>query len=536
MASRLPRPLILLTGILIVALGVRLALILASGVMIDGDEAVVGLQALHILRDGERPIFYYGQAYMGSLEAYLAAGVFALAGGPSRLALRVVPLGCALLLVGATYLLARRVWDTPTALMAALFAACPPLYVLVWTVKARGGFVETLLFGVVLLLLTSILMDEHVKHYSSRWGTWLAFGGLAGMAFWVNGMIAFYVLAIVPFVVWTVWRFPIWAARGLGVAALGALVGMAPLLVYNLRHGFATFSFLLGGSTTHSAAILRQAHAVFTYFVMACLPELTGAWQPHTASSGVAGALLLAIYGSAVLVVFLSAIRLHDMRLLLLSLVVLCVPLVFTLSGFGGASLNPYGFDATGRYTLPLATVLPLMLAGLVRMLWQRCGRGGKFVAVGLATIVLGSNLAGYAAADDNQIFQSEYWHRLPAHDAALLGCLDHWGIRDVWMNHWAGYPLMFDTSERIVAADYNDVVLHSGINRLPWTLEQVGAAMRPAFVLVTGTETTTPLESRLRMLGVTYRRCVALPYQVIQPLSRRVDPSEVSGTIGYQY
>ena len=216
-------------------------------------------------------------------------------------------------------------------------------------------------------------------------------------------------------------------------------------------------------------------------------------------------------------------------------MVAVCVPVVFAASGFGGASLNPYGFDATGRYTLPLATVLPLLLAGLLRGIWRLRRRWGRAIATILALVVLGNTLIGYAAANDQQIFQSEYWHRLPTSDTALLGCLDAWNIRDVWMNHWAGYPLMFDTGEQIVAADYNDVVLNGGINRLPWTLRQVGAAPRPAFVLVTGTASTTPLAVKLRALGVTYRRCLALPYQVIQPLSRRVDPREVAGAIGYQ-
>ena len=30
------------------------------------------------------------------------------------------------------------------------------------------------------------------------------------------------------------------------------------------------------------------------------------------------------------------------------------IPTLFVLSGFGGPALNPYGFDATGRYTPPI--------------------------------------------------------------------------------------------------------------------------------------------------------------------------------------
>ena len=41
----------------------------------NSDEAVVALMARHILQ-GERPIFFYGQAYMGSADAYLVATGF----------------------------------------------------------------------------------------------------------------------------------------------------------------------------------------------------------------------------------------------------------------------------------------------------------------------------------------------------------------------------------------------------------------------------------------------------------------------------
>ena len=73
-ARRRPHaPLLLALGL---GLLLRIGLLLRTGAMIDGDEALVGIQAQHILQ-GARPVYFYGQAYMGSLEAYLAAGVFA---------------------------------------------------------------------------------------------------------------------------------------------------------------------------------------------------------------------------------------------------------------------------------------------------------------------------------------------------------------------------------------------------------------------------------------------------------------------------
>ena len=74
----------------IITLGVALkaALLVYGVVPFNSDEAIVALMARHILR-GERPTFFYGQAYMGSLDAWLVAGAFSLL-GESVLAIRVV--------------------------------------------------------------------------------------------------------------------------------------------------------------------------------------------------------------------------------------------------------------------------------------------------------------------------------------------------------------------------------------------------------------------------------------------------------------
>jgi hypothetical protein len=57
---------------LLLALIIRAWLVYHTHGVIDGDEAMVGIQAQHILR-GELPVYFFSQAYMGSLEAYLMA-------------------------------------------------------------------------------------------------------------------------------------------------------------------------------------------------------------------------------------------------------------------------------------------------------------------------------------------------------------------------------------------------------------------------------------------------------------------------------
>ncbi|HXR65073.1 MAG TPA: hypothetical protein VN729_04080, partial [Ktedonobacteraceae bacterium] len=86
---------------LFIALAIRIWLILRTHGTMDGDEALLGIQAEHILQ-GERPIYFYGIPYFGSLEAYVAAGLFAIF-GPSVAALRMEAAAFGLLLVCATW-------------------------------------------------------------------------------------------------------------------------------------------------------------------------------------------------------------------------------------------------------------------------------------------------------------------------------------------------------------------------------------------------------------------------------------------------
>ncbi len=71
-----------LAAIAIVILGtlIRLILIALSWPAPYNDEATMGLMAMHVAYQGAHPLLYYGQNYMGSLEAYLGAAFFCCLG------------------------------------------------------------------------------------------------------------------------------------------------------------------------------------------------------------------------------------------------------------------------------------------------------------------------------------------------------------------------------------------------------------------------------------------------------------------------
>ena len=142
----------------IIAFGalLRLLFILPGWPASYNDEGTLGLMALHIAYKGTHPLLYYGQDYLGSLEAYLGAGFFHLF-GPSTPALRFGLLLLFALFLISMYLLASLLYAKSLALITLIFLSLGSPEVLLRQLMAAGGTPELMLFTTLLLLLTAWL-------------------------------------------------------------------------------------------------------------------------------------------------------------------------------------------------------------------------------------------------------------------------------------------------------------------------------------------------------------------------------------------
>src|SRR5260221_6964293 len=171
---------IVLWACLLLALVVRVWLVARTNGVIDGDEVLGGGQAEHILR-GALPIYFYGQPYMGSLEAYLVA-LFVAIGGPSAWTLRAEPVLLSLVVVWLTWKLAAALADAAQLpsldksgtysrlafmTVAASIAAIPPLYDGILELRTYGGYIETFIL-MLLLLLSALRLTRRWHEGASR--------------------------------------------------------------------------------------------------------------------------------------------------------------------------------------------------------------------------------------------------------------------------------------------------------------------------------------------------------------------------------
>jgi 4-amino-4-deoxy-L-arabinose transferase-like glycosyltransferase len=452
-----------LVVVLLVALIGRVLLLASGSVSFHSDEAVVGLMARHILQ-GERPVFFYGQAYMGSLDPWLIALGFRLL-GESVLTIRIVQSTLYLLTVASSYALAWRISGRMlVATVAALLIAVPNVLLALYSTATLGGYNETLLLGSLILLLA---WDVTHEHRGSLW-RWALLGLCAGLGWWTNGLIIAYVVPASVLILLDLWRnfrlrptddlplsdtsvprpidrqIPV---AQIGIAFIAFLIGSAPWWIFNFQYDFAALRFYLPSNAPSQfagtdIAPLPTDQRLIGLFLLG-LPAVIGLrfpWMPGFFLPAV-GILVLLVYCFAIYRLLRREPLLKpDGRLLVIGMMALFCAL-FVVSRFS--------IDPTGRYFLPLTLPLAIVFATLVAALRQAVLR------VVLVALLLGYHAAGVITAVATNPPGMTTQFNLETHlpnddDAALISFLDEHGLTHGYTNYWVAFRLAFLSGDRL--------------------------------------------------------------------------------------
>ncbi|MFE9204727.1 DUF423 domain-containing protein [Micromonospora sp. NPDC007230] len=508
---RLPVLLALLVGL--AGVGYRLALLLADAPPTNSDEATMGLAALHIARGQDFPVWFYGQAYMGTLEAYLAAPLVALA-GPSVLALRLPTLALYALFLALSWRLTRRLGgDAWFALLVVGFLALGSDRVVKNQLIAGGGYPELNPAGVALALLTVGLCAGGPVARTPRWAAW---GLISGLMLWVDPLILPYVLGTGAVLV--AWQRRELAGRAGLVVAGTLLLGAAPMWLDSLRHGRNPLAAVLAAGGGDAAAAWGER--LYGGLVLGpplgmgfCSPSHCAGWQLWWA---VAFAVLL-------LLAALTAWRAP------------CTPVVPADLGqlsFAGNGKSPRSADDAGavagrrvsaavrlallggaaavlaaytvssaagqtpvesaRYLSCLAVATPALLWPLWRAARRRSGVP-RVAALAVLAAVLGTAAVATVAA----IRTAPATHTEADRHRALVDTLGELGVRHVRGGYWTCNRLTFATGEDVVCAVVDDE-LRPGFDRLPAYRRAVAADPGAAWVAPVGSPLAARLDQRL--------------------------------------
>jgi hypothetical protein len=426
----------------------RLDFMRAVEYTIDSDEAIVGLMAKHILEGAALPTFYYGQHYMGSLEAIMASASFWLF-GMSGFTLQLVPLVWSLVLIVVMFFLGRECGGVVVGRIAALLTAIPPVALVVWSTKARGGFIEIVVLGALAMYGAARWFKRSPRATSYP----IFIGFILGVGWWVNNQILYFMVPIAVMAALYVvreWRPTLHSSldvlRVIVCGSLAFFVGSSPYWLYNIERGFPSLG-MFGRSSVKEIG----EHLVGVWET--AIPILLGAkhfWEADSIFPGstevyyLAYGLLFAVVawarrGEIAKLLKGSIDSSAPVEMIFLFLVVAVS--IFVISTFGWLYKAP-------RYLLPTYVGLFVVCSyGCMLLLerWKLLGAVAIACLVGLN--VSSSYAGGRAIPGEPVVFAGE---RVSRDHSDIIATLERLGITKIKTNYWIGYRLAFETNEGV--------------------------------------------------------------------------------------
>ncbi len=520
------------TLVILVAAAWKIVFFFWDVIPFNSDEAVVALMSRHILQ-GERPVFFYGQAYMGSLDAFLVAAGFAVFGEQVwviRLVQMLLWLGTLVVVI----LLGRELFGSMrTGLIAAALLAFPTVNVMLYTTASLGGYGEALLIGSLLLLVAVIIVNRYVMAPARQapWGLLVLWGLLAGGGLWANGLTLVFSVPAGLYLLWALWKCRRnWLGGFFLAGGLGFIVGALPWVGYAAASGSEALLLELFGN---AVAVEQEPFLLRTFnhlvnFLLLGSTALFGLRPPWAVTWLALPLLPFALAFWLVVVAFFirKSTRPNPHRSAFALLGGVCAVL---LAGF---LFTSFGVDPSGRYFLPLAIPLALAAARMVQSpalnRWQ---------AVGLVALVAVFQLWGtvqsalrYPPGLTTQFYEPTIVdHR---YDQVLIDFLRQEGETRGYSNYWVSYPIAFRSQEQVIF-----------IPRLPYHLDLrytprddryapytalVEQSQRVAYITTRNEVLDAYLGEQFRALGVTWEETQIGDYHVYYRLSRVVRPQEI--------
>lgn len=502
------RPLLIIVAIAVIG---RALILVSDTVSFHSDEAVVGLMARHIL-EGERPTFFYGQAYMGSLDPYLVAVGFAVL-SESVLTIRIVQSILYVILVIVVYFCTLRISGRVNiATAAGLLIAVPPVLVALYTTATLGGYVEMLILGVIVVWMAwTVTTDAHHR----SWWRWGLMGLAAGLGWWTNGLIIAFCIPAALLLAYDAFQRRAWRVTLplIALAAVGFVIGSLPWWVFNFQNDLAALRFYLGDeSSAFAGASIPTpdlAQRFFGLFVLG-LPAVFGLRPPWTPN------FTLPVVGLVVLVIYIFALYraarggtalTPKARVLLLVMIGIFV-MLFIASRFSS--------DPTGRYFLPLILPLSIIVGAFVTSIPRRLG----WIAL---AVVIGFNAFGIVQAISTPpglTTQFDLTTHIPNDDDdALIALLDEHDLHHGYTNYWVSFRLAFLSDDRMqysAALPYKANFAYTRFdNRYPPYVEATENAERIAYITANIVEVKDALEAWFADQNITYEYAQVGVYHV---------------------
>jgi hypothetical protein len=543
-------------ALIVFATGLRMLLVALGWPATNSDEGTMGIMALHIAYHGEHPLFFYGQDYMGALEAYLAAIFIHLSGGPSLFALRLGVILLVMFFFISTYLLSSLLFSKELGLVTLALLSVGSIPYLTRQMIATGGSSQTLLFGSLAFLLATWLALTYRRGATLRIKFWrllgyFCWGLVVGLGMWSDMVVLPFLAVSALLLLVFCWRNLFWGWLGIGA---GIFTGMFPSLRYSALHQLNPLAVVLGlfqGTGSQAprtlAGMLHGIHE--TLFVS--IPTATGNPfcpvqelyflsdnTPRTpvceAVRSVWGTGYVVLLGLALLLAIIALWRLrarlrtetelsagekqqlvvrHSARLLMLGAGALAI----TAYAISSAPVSWPGFHA--RYLIGLLIITP----AVIEPLWSAASQWRSTVAlkrvralagwgllVLIGGILLTGTLIGFREVPAAQVVGQQR--------VDLINNLLRIGATRIYTDYWSCNNIAFASNERIICGVMNGE-LQPSHNRDPHYFSIVSNDPHAAYVYPRAGQMPA-VEHKVQQSHGHYRRYDFAGYIIYQPVS----------------
>jgi 4-amino-4-deoxy-L-arabinose transferase-like glycosyltransferase len=525
---------LLFIAILILAAGYKACLLINNAFPFNADEAIIGLMAKHIL-EGERPTFFYGQAYMGSLDAWLIAGGFAIF-GIKVWVIRFVQILLYTATIALTMYLVKKCTESGIpALISGILMTFPPVNTTLYTTVSLGGYGETLLLGTLLLVSFIQYKDEHISNKVKLF-IGIGMGAITGFGFWVNALTLVYSIPIFGYFIWD-WVKQVKNLKirkqtmvYLATYASGVCIGLLPWILFVFQTGWHS---AIGESLGSAISVSKGNYFITTLehirnFLLFGVTALFGLRPPWGVNLLVIPLIpvVLAIW----ILIFLKGIKIKKFgnnNLLNLIAILICFILLL------GFIFTPFGNDPSGRYFLPVYHMVAV-LAGIA--LYE--GMKKPVIYILCVAIIVCFHITGtIQCAQKNPPGITTQFDSITqidhAYDEELIEFLKGEGELTGFSNYWVAYPLAFLSDEELIFVPelpyHQDFRYTSRDNRYQPYIEKVYQSNRVAFITTNHPQLNDRLRAEFRKANVTWLEKQIGDYHIFYQLSSPVYPDNLN-------
>ena len=338
----------------------------AARYITNPDCGIVALMAKHMSQGDAFPVFFYGQAYMGSLEPAVSA-LFCILLGIGGFAVCLGPAFLGMLLLPIVFMWARDAAGNAAGLAALAVCVIGPHAFFMSQSAPRGGYMATLLLGTSVMWLCANAAQAAREGTAMGSGKAFLIGLVAGLGWWTNQLIlAALVSAFTVIMIGHKGRPPL---KVVCTATIAFLLGSLPFWLWNATHAWATFDMAANLGTISLKTGVQ--------FLAERYARLMSYWSWPGMLRGTAHVLPIVLVSSGFV---WGAIHLRRDA----ALHMVCIGLFFAISLYLFAR-STYASMNTARYLLPLVPVAAILIGFLSQAILRRAG----VVAAALPVILM---------------------------------------------------------------------------------------------------------------------------------------------------